>query len=215
MRRKITALTFLIGLLAFGANGQTCPPPDTILVNIDTAALELTVDLIGSSAAWLRCEVQVRESLDTTGSWRRARLTGTSILVNLTSNLDQQTDYDLRSRCACALPPDALDVSPFSPTASFSTPEVGSRMGVEATTFKVFPNPVVNTMAIDYISDFDAEIEVSVIDMAGRVVVQQQNNVLSGANAINLDLSSLENGNYFVSVSNGTTEKVQPFSVAR
>jgi hypothetical protein len=88
-------------------------------------------------------------------------------------------------------------------------------MGVEATTFNIYPNPVVNTMSIDYIADFDAEIEVSVIDMAGRVVVQQQHNVLSGANAINLDLSSLENGNYFVSVSNGTAEKVQPFSVAR
>ena len=208
-------MTFLLGLFAFGASAQTCPPPDTILVNIDTVALELTVDLVGADSVWLKCEVQVRESLDTTGSWRRARIDGTSILVNLTSNLAPQTDYDLRSRCACALPPDTLDVSPFSPLTSFTSPEVGSRMGVEATTFNVYPNPVVNTMSIDYIADFDAEIEVSVIDMAGRVVVQQQHNVLSGANAINLDLSSLENGNYFVSVSNGTAEKVQPFSVAR
>lgn len=81
----------------------------------------------------------------------------------------------------------------------------------------VNPSPVVNGIAtVRFSSAAAATVDFRVVDMQGRVVLQQQNKVYEGNNSISLNnLSRLQPGVYTLQLQNGGETEVVKFSVAK
>jgi len=119
------------------------------------------------------------------------------------------TTWTWRVRCACSITP--LDVSAFSAYGdTFSIPVAREMAQLEGLT--VYPNPATDLLLLNFSNNQDETLSVEILDMLGRVVLVQQNAVVSGANTIQLAVGSLEPGTYFVRV--GQTE-AQAFTVSR
>ena len=63
----------------------------------------------------------------------------------------------------------------------------------------VYPNPVVNDLKFRYIPNHDANLEVQIFDMVGKMQLQKQLPVFAQEEG-SLDLSSLANGRYILNV---------------
>lgn len=216
MIRKLTLLGAFVGLFAAGAQAQSRPPATGLSITIDTAALQMTVSVSGPDSLWERLEYQVREL--GTASWKRARSTETNLLVNIASNLAPATTYELRVRAACSITP-PFEISPFFGPDTFSTPDapgVTPRLAeVSDVTLSLFPNPVANELSVRFTASAEGPASIEVLDLTGRTVLRSEQVALQGANAWTMDLSGLELGNYFVRVTDGAVEHVQPIQVAR
>jgi hypothetical protein len=81
----------------------------------------------------------------------------------------------------------------------------------------VNPSPVVNGIAtVRFSSSAKATVDFRVVDMQGRVVLQQQNKVYEGNNSISLNnLSRLQPGVYTLQMVNGAETEVVKFAVAK
>ena len=73
-----------------------------------------------------------------------------------------------------------------------------NQIGVSALT--IAPNPVLSNVAISLASEQDAEAELTVKDVLGRVQIQQKWGVFSGQNTLSLDASNFVKGVYFVHI---------------
>lgn len=77
--------------------------------------------------------------------------------------------------------------------------------------FAMFPNPTSDELNIDFFLQEDSDVQVTVFDASGKASVQQNRSVSKGDNIMQLDLSRLAPGMYFVQVRNGdevTTKKL-------
>lgn len=65
--------------------------------------------------------------------------------------------------------------------------------------FNFFPNPTVDELNIVYFTEeSDLIMEVEVVDIAGRKLISQVQELVSGSNFMTLDVSNFATGNYFV-----------------
>lgn len=207
----LPALLLFTGLSA-GLMAQSCPPPTA--VNTSQSGLTLTISLSGPDSVWVECEYQVRASGDL--SWKKARRPPGDFDVNMSNNLDPLTTYELRSRCACSVPPDVLNVSPFGPPTMFTTPDLpGERLAMMDGQISLYPNPAISETMVTYTADFDGEVDLFLHDMTGKVVYQQTASVTAGANQIGLDVSQLNNGMYFFRATAGQTEHREALQIVR
>jgi hypothetical protein len=62
----------------------------------------------------------------------------------------------------------------------------------------LFPNPANTNISIDFSVKEDKEITLIIFDLTGRIVMENKFSVSRGENSVNLDVSSLEQGNYIV-----------------
>ena len=69
----------------------------------------------------------------------------------------------------------------------------------------VFPNPTQNLLNIQFNSMNESTAQVVLVDLMGRVVFQQNINVVRGGNSIALDLNALAQGSYMLRLVNGET----------
>lgn len=77
--------------------------------------------------------------------------------------------------------------------------------------FAMFPNPTGNELNIDFFFQEDSDVQVTVFDASGKTSVQQNRAITKGDSLMQLDLSRLAPGMYFVQVRNGdvvTTKKL-------
>ncbi|HEX2628116.1 MAG TPA: T9SS type A sorting domain-containing protein, partial [Chitinophagaceae bacterium] len=81
----------------------------------------------------------------------------------------------------------------------------------------VNPSPVINGIAtVRFSSTAKATVDFRVVDMQGRVVLQQQNKVYEGNNSVSLNnLSRLQPGVYTLQMVNGAETEVVKFAVAK
>ena len=70
-----------------------------------------------------------------------------------------------------------------------------------------YPNPVVDILNISLLSDTEKEVQFNIQNIAGMVISSSTHNLYSGKNTIQLEVSTLQNGLYFIEVQNG--EEVQ------
>ena len=66
------------------------------------------------------------------------------------------------------------------------------------TNLALYPNPASTRLAINFNSNKSSETTILVYDMAGRMVIKQLQNINTGHNIINLNVSNLKNGIYSV-----------------
>jgi hypothetical protein len=67
----------------------------------------------------------------------------------------------------------------------------------------VFPNPTNSNATIQFETPEKATVEISVIDLFGRTLIETTFDAYEGINATELDLQKLPAGNYFVRLNNG------------
>jgi hypothetical protein len=216
MIRKLTLLGAFVGLMAVGVQAQSCPPPTGINVSFTSGTpFDLaTIDVLGPDSLWQRVELQVSALSDTTGSFKKARIPGSSIDVVINGrNLDPGTGYVIRARAACDITPPFL-ISPFFGLDTFTTPDTGAlRLAAPVVDMDFFPNPVINTLNLNIHTDAQAPAQVQVMDLAGRTVAEQQ--FAAGVQQAQMDLSHLDNGSYFVRLRSGDAEAVESIQIAR
>jgi len=87
------------------------------------------------------------------------------------------------------LPRDANDVN------------VSVGIGENEINFEAYPNPIKNILTIEY----DGEANIQIIDVAGRTVLS----TIKNQKIINLDVSGLNSGNYFLNINGSTTKLIK------
>ena len=78
----------------------------------------------------------------------------------------------------------------------------------------VYPNPTTGQLFVDLQSDWFGNVQVQVLDVSGRVVMDRPLTVRTGTTSV-MDLSSLQNGNYIVQLITDRWVKAQQVVVAR
>ena len=81
------------------------------------------------------------------------------------------------------------------------------------TAIKIYPNPATDQITVEVSMEADNDVQVSIMDAAGRVAVQSNRTMSKGDNQIQMDLSRLNNGIYFVQVRNGELVKTRKLVV--
>lgn len=78
---------------------------------------------------------------------------------------------------------------------------------VEETPFQVYPNPFTNDLNVEFFAREDGKYSCKMIDLMGRVILNQQVNVRKGTNNISLSVEGLQPAGYLVILSDGETIK--------
>ncbi len=74
----------------------------------------------------------------------------------------------------------------------------------QITNMMVYPNPATDNLTVSYSIDFDAEVNISVVNLLGQKVLSEQKQYQqSGAITESIDISNIPAGIYYVQVSSG------------
>ena len=113
--------------------------------------------------------------------------------------LEKNTQYFWRVRAV-----NGLDTSCWSPIWAFTTiPPVGIDDPVNDLQFNVYPNPVVSQLWIEASKPGDDPVRVSIHDILGKILVEQDLRFSNGIKTNSLDLSNLANGIYMIRLDQG------------
>ena len=82
--------------------------------------------------------------------------------------------------------------------------EIEVPVSFEDTGFAIFPNPAADAATLEIPMTEEADVQIAVLDPAGRAAVQTTQSLGKANNRVNLDLSRLAAGIYFVQVRNGS-----------
>jgi hypothetical protein len=145
-------------------------------------------------------------------------VTGTS--KNIQSQIACGKTYEWKVRANCA---GGLTFSAFSPTVTFTTSPCPSKTDSELVaewdggfkTFSLSPNPANSVATLYYSTETETPLSISIIDVTGRVVAQQNTLATQGDNTINLATNQLPQGYYVVELNDGTTKMHEKLLIAR
>ncbi len=84
---------------------------------------------------------------------------------------------------------------------------------VQASSLKVFPNPVRSTATIEYILEEQTDVIISVFDINGRMVINEKVTQPAGTHHYKLDCTSLPRGTYVTSIHKGNAIETGKFIV--
>jgi hypothetical protein len=88
----------------------------------------------------------------------------------------------------------------------FQTKAVGDK-GI-----RIISNPVTDKLTLSFDAVANQSVDMKVMDMAGRVVIQQKLNAYKGSNTVSVSLgSSMKGGMYIVDLTDGTTHAIAKF----
>jgi len=81
---------------------------------------------------------------------------------------------------------------------------------------KMYPNPVVSTSTIEFVTGKSENITLTIYDLSGRVIqTKQLGNMPKGTQKVLLQLDNLSNGSYFLSLRSASETKTAKFIVAK
>lgn len=169
--------------------------PTGLSTTVNPGNVSLNWNPIPNSIA---CEVQGGPVGGGTG---KIRLFGSSIAgTSVPGGALSPGVYEWRVRCACAVPPDPLSVTPLSSPDIFTW--TAARMGDIELGKAVFPNPASDMVVFTYETEQSEDVQLSIIDGLGRTVMANVFSVAAGSNQLNLDISELTNGTYYINAGN-------------
>ena len=96
-----------------------------------------------------------------------------------------------------------------------SVEEVEIPVLFENAAFGMFPNPATDQLTVEVPMENESDVQVSILDVAGKAAIQQHRTLAKGDNRITLDVSRLPNGIYFVQVRNGEQSHTRKLTVQR
>jgi hypothetical protein len=111
--------------------------------------------------------------------------------------------YSNKFICSTACPTPAATTSTASPNEQSPVAELTGQ-GVTGGSIKVAPNPVTNTLRVQFHSLPAGEYQVSLMDIEGKLVLLKTKVYNNGSSLAHLDVSSFVPGVYLLHVSKGT-----------
>ncbi|MBV6439691.1 MAG: T9SS C-terminal target domain-containing protein [Haliscomenobacteraceae bacterium CHB4] len=85
----------------------------------------------------------------------------------------------------------------------------------ENAAFGMFPNPANDQLTVEVPMENESDVQVAILDVAGKIALQQHRTLAKGDNRITLDVSRLPNGIYFVQLRNGEQTHTRKLTVQR
>lgn len=81
---------------------------------------------------------------------------------------------------------------------------------------QITPNPAKHDIILSFESENDTKLEISILDMTGRVVYSVTANAVTGLNNVTIDITNkVSNGTYFVKINNGTKSSVKQVVIVK
>jgi hypothetical protein len=90
---------------------------------------------------------------------------------------------------------------------------INEQQGLDAS--GLWPNPVADVINLSLNSSRSGNLNLSIVDMNGRVVRSESHGILVGSNLVTMSLNGLEAGAYLLRIDNGQQAKVQRFMKIR
>jgi hypothetical protein len=140
------------------------------------------------------------------GAWQDVSVGGTSRTFTI---FKANRTYEWRVQANCG----ASGVSGYSAIQSFTMP--ASRLGITGSALSLFPNPANNELTVDLNSAVSGQVDLVVVDLLGRALMTQTLTVDGAATRVQLDVSNLNNGTYFVQMISNGERVVSNFTIAR
>ncbi len=132
-------------------------------------------------------EYTVELRIQGTSSWSTGSTSNTSMTAN---GLSKNSTYEWRVKADC---------SDYSGIDTFLAAP-GGRLA-DAANVNVYPNPAKDFVVIEYLTESDAPLTVTLLDVTGKVVYQ----VVEGVDAYTeINTSDFANGVYFINLNNGS-----------
>lgn len=108
--------------------------------------------------------------------------------------------------------PAVVTISPEQPTfdqVHIIASEALITTGIEEVDFEgavgdVYPNPVVNSLAVNFNFEENRVINISIVDLTGRTIATTVESVSSGETVVRLDANDLQEGYYFLNIQDET-----------
>jgi len=75
----------------------------------------------------------------------------------------------------------------------------------------IFPNPVNHDLFVHFNNDAAAVYHISITDVLGKTVWQQDYQKVSGANNLSIPVSAYASGMYYISITDGTEISTHKF----
>jgi hypothetical protein len=82
-------------------------------------------------------------------------------------------------------------------------------------TFSLSPNPANSLVTLYYSTETETPLNISIIDLTGRIILQQNTLATQGDNTINLVTNQLPQGYYVVELNDGTAKMHEKLVIAR
>ncbi len=82
-----------------------------------------------------------------------------------------------------------------------------------STNYKIYPNPTNNVLIVEYLNYEGNNLSINIYDPSGKNVFKRSEALEQGLNSIQLDLSHLHSGIYFISLENEQELIVDKFSI--
>ncbi len=114
------------------------------------------------------------------------------------------TKYELEDRAPLAKAYYRLRSVDFDGKESVSASIVLTRKSEQFAITNVFPNPTDARVMVQFATKNEAAVMIRIVDLTGRIVLEQQTEVGAGINEIPVNLQSLATGVYNVTITNGT-----------
>jgi hypothetical protein len=109
----------------------------------------------------------------------------------------------------------------FPGTQSAISDALSAPLGIEQSVsnkfeISTYPNPVNNVLNISYIKNQSSLINFTIVDVLGKVVLKAEDNSSSSTEKLikSINVSTLNNGNYFLKISSESVVESMPFVVS-
>lgn len=178
------------GSLCPPCSGGTCSAPSSVSTSVTgnrNKKLTLSWGSVSSASSY---DGRIRESGTT--SWSTKSTTGTSLNWSKLSG-NTSFEYQVRSNCSGSS-------SSWSTIASVSTRQSVARL--DAVDWAAYPNPANHSINVEFLSILSGNYNVSMIDMFGRTVMVTSNISPDDTPVLELSVSNLKSGVYFLQVTN-------------
>jgi hypothetical protein len=182
-------------------------PSNTTTLNLATTSAKLKWTAVTGAANYT---IKIRKA--GTINWTTVAVpTGTSKTIN---TLLPCTGYEWKVRANCA---GGSEYGAFTAIVTFSTMGCSNDAKTDDTTptFSLQPNPANSLVTLNYFTDTNSQINIKVMDMTGRIVLQQNTTITEGDNNIDLPTNNLPQGYYVVEANDGTTQLYQKLLIVR
>lgn len=132
--------------------------------------------------------------------------TATSPMAYLqVGNLTPGTAYEWQVQTVCSNNTGASSVSAWSVVNVFTTPIL----------LTVYPNPAAGVVTVEWLAETASRAHIGVRDLFGKTVFSTENQFQSGENSMELDLSSLKEGWYSITVQTDTQSTTTRLMISR
>ena len=144
-------------------------------------------------------EFIVERSLNGADNW-------TSVGKKAASNNDIALNYNLKDNNTAALTYyRLLSVDVSGKTQVSKVVSVSRTIGGKLNISKMYPTPTTDKVAVDFQTAAEGTIQILVSDILGRVIKSDKMDVETGLNHLDLDVTNLSSGSYFLTIQDKTS----------